>query len=469
MEGLEGSATARIRIGDRTSDRTLPSPCRRCGSPRLPADPVAGGGARGALLLRREAHRREPAVRERRPLDALRRRGARAAREVRRSRSGVRHGRGVAGRPVRRCLAPRRGWRRSRRSVRAPAKASANVKVNRLSGPFARLAEALFDASGTLRRTSSSTRLRFPARSSSRRAASPWTRCHSRDGRRGADDGRVPAVSGALGGYRQGVPRRSRRRRRVRSGPRRSAWGWERASLPAEFRPAAPIAVRGVRVSLAGGGALSLAGDFVVANGPRLTLDLAGDEKGTDVRNLTVADGDSLASMALRRQEAAFDVRFKGRFAAATVAKLFEERRAARRRDRGRLPGARPGGEPRPADGGGDAHGDRSRRSDARRADHDRAPRYACGTEPVRRGLVLPRPRRTAVLGSLGSATFGDEAIVLDMDVATGDLSWTRVEKVLGRLEDAKKKAAAAVTAVETKAVETSPKTAAPALSRDRR
>ncbi len=73
--------------------------------------------------------------------------------------------------------------------------------------------------------------------------------------------------------------------------------------------------------------------------------------------------------------------------------------------------------------------------------------------------LVLDEQRFSVA----GSATFRDDAVVLDMDVATGDLSWAQVEKVLGRLEDAKTKAAAAVTAVETKAVETSPKTAAPA------
>ncbi len=121
-------------------------------------------------------------------------------------------------------------------------------------------------------------------------------------------------ISGALSDYRQGA-RTIEATAEGEVGAEAIRWGWERASLPAEFRPAAPIAVHGVRFSLAGGSALSLAGGFVVANGPRLTLDLAGDGKGMDVRDLTVADGDSRASMAFLRQEAAFDVRFEGRFA----------------------------------------------------------------------------------------------------------------------------------------------------------
>ena len=226
-------------------------------------------------------------------------------------------------------------------------------------------------------------------------------------------------------------------------GPEAIRWGWERASLPAEFRPAAPVALHDVRFSLASSAALSLAGGFVVANGPRLTLDLAGDGKKIDVRNLTVADGDSTASMALLRPDKAFDVRFKGRLDVSTLAKLFTGREwhggAIEGDLRALIPAenlARLTAEgmltatdfevPTPA-------GPVSiERADLRAAKN----RFDVASS----SLVLDEQKFSVA----GSATFRDDAIVLGMNVATGDLPWARVEKVLGRLVDAKKKEPAA-------------------------
>jgi hypothetical protein len=265
-------------------------------------------------------------------------------------------------------------------------------------------------------------------------------------------------ISGALGGYRQGS-RTLEATAEGEVGAEAIRWGWERASLPAEFRPAPPIAVRGVRVSLAGGGALSLTGDFVVANGPRLTLDLVGDGKRTDVRNLTVADGDSTASMAFRREEGAFDVRFEGRFAAATIAKLFEGRSPAR----GGIEGAFRALVPVEDVGRLTAEGtltatDLDVPTPAGPVTIERLGVRAAGNrfDVASSSLVLDEQRFS--LG--GSATFRDEAITLDMDMGTGELSWTRVEKALDRIAEGKKVKAAAATVPETKALETSPKTA---------
>lgn len=357
-------------------------------------------------------------------------------------------------------LAPREETEELRKNVRSLS-GSANVTVNRLSGPVSRPQDWTFDAGGTLKEVVLDT------------PALPQP-LEVRDGEFEIDSGTIRVkeldartmdaslrISGTLSDYRQGA-RTLEATAEGEVGPEAIRWGWGRASLPAEFRPAAPIALHGVRFSLAGGGALSLAGGFVVANGPRLTLDLAGDGKGIDVRNLTVADGDNLASMALQRQEGAFDVRFEGRFAAATVAKVFEER------------GRRHGG----------IEGDFRALVPAENLGRLTAEGTLTATDldvPTLAGLVTierldvhaAQNRFDVTSSSLvldeqrfsiaGSAAFRDEAIVLDMDVTTGDLSWTRVEKVLGRLEDAKKKAAAAGTAVETKAVEASPKTAVPA------
>ena len=201
---------------------------------------------------------------------------------------------------------------------------SVSIDVRRLAGPLARLGEASLAASGTFEEVLlepsslpalSITSGRFAVGNDSIRVTDAETRMMDASLR----------ISGALSDYRQSA-RTIEATAEGEVGAEAIRWGWERASLPSEFRPAAPIAVHGVHFSLRGGSTLSLAGGFVVANGPHLTLDLAGDGKGTDVRDLTVADGDSIASMAFLRREAAFDVRFEGRFAAATLAKLFAER-----------------------------------------------------------------------------------------------------------------------------------------------
>ena len=182
------------------------------------------------------------------------------------------------------------------------------------------------------------------------------------------------------------------------------------------FRPAAPIALHGARLGL-GSGALTLAGDFVVAKGPRVALDMTQEGGKTDVRDLRIADGDAVASMGLRLEAKDLDVRFQGRLAASTLAKLFGERpwrSGALEGDvRAHVPLASPGGLT--ADGTLTATSFELptpagvvtiERLEARAAKNR--------IDVASSSLVLDEQRFSAT----GSATLGGEAIVLDMDVA---------------------------------------------------
>ena len=343
---------------------------------------------------------------------------------------------------------------------------SVHVELQRLAGPLARLGEASLVASGTFEEVLFESSSLPPLSIPSGRFALSDDAIRVTDSELRLLDASL-RVSGALTGWRGGA-------RAVEStvdgeaGPEAVRWGWERAALPAEFRPAAPVALRGVRLSLPGGGALSLAGDFVVAGGPLLALDLAGDGKRVDVRNLAVSDGDSRASMALKRHDEAFDLRFEGRLAASTLAKVFPGRTwsggAVEGDVRALVPPASLAGLV--ADGTLTAAGVEVptpagpvtvERLDLRAA--------KSRLDVVSSSLVLDGQRFSAA----GSATLGGDAIVLDMDVATGDVAWPRVENVLARLGDSAKKKkdapAAAGTAAPKPSIAAAP--AGPAIRGD--
>ena len=244
-------------------------------------------------------------------------------------------------------------------------------------------------------------------------------------------------ISGVLSGLRGGAPA-VEATAGGELGPRAVQWGWTRASLPGHFLPATPIALSGVRLSLAGG-ALSLGGGFVVANGPRVTLDLSVGGGTTDVRDLTIADGGARASIVFHRQAGKVDVGFKGRLDVSTVGKLFAE---GRRRPGG-LDGEFRASVPDENLGRLTGEGaltavDLEIPTPAGAVTVERLDARAAGNrvDVTSSSLVLDGQR----LSAAGSATFRDGAIILDGDVATGDLSWTRVEGVLGRLEGAKRK-----------------------------
>ena len=328
-------------------------------------------------------------------------------------------------------LASREGMEALRTEIRA-LRGSVGLSVARLSGPISRLEEWHYEATGSLQDlVLDASFLPKPLEvGTGGFSMDEKTIRASGLGARTVDA--ALSVSGSLVGYQRG-PRKLEAVVDGELGPEAVHWVWQKASLPAEFLPAAPLALEEVRVSYGGPDAFSLAGKAMVRGGPRVSLDVASGGEGTDVRRLTIADGHSDASISLGLRKGEFQVRFEGHLAAATLAKLLAERRQRR----GRIEG--------------EFHA-------AVRRDH-----LAESTAEGRltaADLVVPTPagdvtvenldlrasgnRLTAASSSVvldgqrfsvtGDATFRDEGLALDMEAATGALSSERVEAVLDRM-----------------------------------
>jgi hypothetical protein len=344
-------------------------------------------------------------------------------------------------------LASREGMEALRTEIRR-LRGSVVLSVARLTGPISRPGEWRYEATGSLQDLLLDASLLSKA-----------LEVGSGDFRIDEETIRVSGLqtrtidaalqfSGTLDGYRRG-PRRLEAVVDGEMGPEAVRWAWEKASLPADLRPAAPIALEKVRLSLAAGGAFSLAGGFTVRDGPGLTLDLTSGGEGTDVRRLTIADDLSDASISLGLRKREFEVRFAGHLAAATLEALLAERR----RRHGRIEG-----EFRAL----------VRRDRLGETSADGWLKVANLVIPTQAGDVTVESldlrasgnRLTAASSSVlldeqrfsvtGGAAFREEGLILDMEAATDALTWERVEAVLDRMERKEEKAAATKAAVTT-------------------
>ena len=200
---------------------------------------------------------------------------------------------------------------------------TARIEIVRLAGPLARLGEARLDASGTFKGILFEFSSLPPISIAS--------------GRFGVSDDEIRVdeadaklldapvrVSGAWRLWR-GDAWRIEAAADGEAGPQAVRWTWERASLPAQVRPAAPLAIRNARLAFAPGGAVTLAGSFGGAGGPAATLDLEAGAGRTNLRDLTIVDGDSRASIAVHPRGESVEIVFRGRLGARALAKLLEE------------------------------------------------------------------------------------------------------------------------------------------------
>jgi hypothetical protein len=340
-------------------------------------------------------------------------------------------------------LASGEGMEALRREIRRLT-GSVGLSVARLSGPVSRPDEWQYEASGTLRDLALDVRF-LP---SSLEVKAGEFRIDPETIRVSGLEARTMDASLTVGGSLDGYRERLRKLDATVDGELGSEavrWGWERFSLPSDFRPAAPLGLEKVRLGLDRAGALSLAGDLAVRNGPRVALDLAVNEDGPEIRRLAIADGQSNATLSLGLGRKELRAGLSGRLEAATLEALL----ARKRQRRGRLEGDFRIAVPRDHPGGATAEG-------WLKVSDLAVPTPAGDVRVEGLDLRASGGRLTAASSSLlldeqrfsvtGSAGFRDDGFVLDLDAGADALAWERIEKVLDRMQKQEKKASAAGT-----------------------
>jgi hypothetical protein len=241
-------------------------------------------------------------------------------------------------------------------------------------------------------------------------------------------------VSGSLDGYRGEMPKVDLTAT-GEVGGEALRWGWERARLPADFRPVAPLALRDLRVGLPGSGAFSLEGSIGVREGIRVDVDVAGDGGGTDLRRIAIADKSSDAVISLRNRRSLLSASFEGRLGAPTVENLF----AKKREREGKVEGTFRVTVPREHSGSATAEGnllvsDFDVPTPVGQAAIERLELRGAGSrvEIVASDVALDDERVSVT----GNATFRDEGLILGLEAKTAALTWEAIERALDRRQE---------------------------------
>jgi hypothetical protein len=320
------------------------------------------------------------------------------------------------------------------------------IRVSRLSGPIGRPREWEYEAEGTVKDVvidPAALPRPVSVASGGFRADTDSLSVTELDARTLDASARI---SGALDGYRRGF-RNLRATLAGEVGPEALRWVWDNASLPPANFPAAPVGIRDARIGLDNGGTLSAAGTFTVGNELLLATDLVRTPGGIDVRDLTIRDADSSASMAFRRREDELAMRFNGRLSATTLDRMFAERRNRRGRIEGdfraRVPLTRP--EQTAAEGKLEAW-DLHVPTPAGPLGIDHLDLSASGNRlNVRASSFALGAHRFSVTGE---AAVTDAGVVLDMDLATGGIAWDNVAKAIAAVKEDRRPAAAQPRAI---------------------
>lgn len=130
------------------------------------------------------------------------------------------------------------------------------------------------------------------------------------------------SVSGFLDGYRTGE-RTGAVTGGGRSGPEMIGFLCERGKIPPGFAVRPPLDASGVRMEWQKDSLVSLGGDFVIGDDVKVSVDFFRPTGEWVVRNLSVQDRDSRASLSLHWKPGSLDVAFEGLLSGETEHRIF--------------------------------------------------------------------------------------------------------------------------------------------------
>jgi hypothetical protein len=130
------------------------------------------------------------------------------------------------------------------------------------------------------------------------------------------------AVSVSLEGYRTDV-QRGVATVSGRLGPEAIAFFHDRGEIPPGFLVHSPLESLGVRVEWQKDALVALNGDFVIGNGPKVSVDLLHPPGEWVVRNLSLLNEDSKASLSFHWKPESLDLAFEGHLSEETENRLF--------------------------------------------------------------------------------------------------------------------------------------------------
>jgi len=199
---------------------------------------------------------------------------------------------------------------------------SASLSVNRLEGPALAPAEWKFDVSGMVERLSfAPSSVPGTVDVAQGRFRATQETLAFEDLRTKFMDASV-TVSGSLESYRtddlRGVTTLS-----GRLGPEAIGFLYDRGKIPPGFLVHSPLELSGVRLEWQKDALVGLSGDFVIGNGPKVSVDFFRPPGEWVVRNLSVLDEDSKVSLSLHWKPGSLDLAFEGHLGEETENRIF--------------------------------------------------------------------------------------------------------------------------------------------------
>ncbi|MGB3095776.1 MAG: AsmA-like C-terminal domain-containing protein [Candidatus Deferrimicrobiaceae bacterium] len=311
---------------------------------------------------------------------------------------------------------------------------TAALSVNRLEGPALAPREWRFDATGKVERLSFKTPS-VPGTIDVAKGefrATPET-LFFEDLRTKFLDASI-SVSGSLEGYRTDTGRNVATVS-GRLGPEAIAFLHDRGKIPPGFLVHSPLEASGVRLEWQKDTFVALSGDFVIGNGPKVSVDLLHPPGEWVVRNLSLLDEDSKASLSLHWKPGSLDLAFEGHLSEETENRIFVTDLPSGNRLKGNFRASLRLDQPMTSTAQGTLEG---KKLDV--LQRMKIPVFVDSLSLSAEGGRVAVQEAKITIGDSrvlleGEATASPDGLTLDMDASTPELDWESLQKTFGTPE----------------------------------